>query len=502
MGKKILGVSALFHDAAVAMLDDDQIVFAGHSERYGPKVKLDKHLNKELIRDCVKNYGIPTEVAWYEKPFAKKQRQIYAGEWKQVFSSNSPKAYLKPYMNGAIGGIPSFRAPLSTFEHHYSHACAGYYTSPFRDATIVVIDAIGEWDTLTIWEAKDQKITKLHSTKYPHSLGLLYTAFTDHIGLKPLHEEYITMGMAAYGQPIYYEQIKNEFIQEMGNGAFKLKHNVHKGLAFKPKIKDDMPPEYDIACSIQSLTEDIVHNVMRYAQRISKSKNLVYMGGVALNCKANSTISHMWDDVWIMPSPGDSGNALGAALAKRNEWVEWKTPFLGYNIDRPYPVKQIITELKNTKICGVANGRAEFGPRALGHRSLLADPRGPSIKDKVNAIKKRQKFRPFAPAILEEHVHDYFDMPKGIDISPYMQFTATCKKPHLFPAIVHYDKSSRVQTVGKNDSTGFRKLLEAWYKDTGCPMLLNTSLNIRGKPMVNDEKDAKDWEDEYRVKVY
>jgi carbamoyltransferase len=310
------------------------------------------------------------------------------------------------------------------------------------------------------------------------------------------------MGMAAYGEPIYYEQIKKEFIEEMGNGAFKLKRNVHKGLVFKPKIKDDMPPEYDIASSIQALTEDVVHNVMRYAQRISKSKNLVYMGGVALNCKANSTITHMWDDVWIMPSPGDSGNALGAALAKRNEWVEWKTPFLGYNIDRPYPVKQIIAELKTTKICGVANGRAEFGPRALGHRSLLADPRGPSIKDKVNAIKKRQKFRPFAPAILEEHVHDYFDMPKGVDISPYMQFTATCKKPHLFPAIVHYDKSSRVQTVGKNDSTGFRKLLEAWYKETGCPMLLNTSLNIRGKPMVNDEKDAKDWQDEYRIKVY
>ena len=182
--------------------------------------------------------------------------------------------------------------------------------------------------------------------------------------------------------------------------------NVHKGLAFKPKIKDDAPPEYDIACSIQALTEDVIFNVMRFAQRISSSKNLVYMGGVALNCKANSTISNLWDDVWIMPSPGDSGNALGAALAQRNEWVEWKHPFLGYNIDRPYPVKDIVYELSKNKICGVANGRAEFGPRALGHRSLLADPRGPGIKDQVNSIKKRQKFRPFAPAILEEHVHD------------------------------------------------------------------------------------------------
>ena len=241
---------------------------------------------------------------------------------------------------------------------------------------------------------------------------------------------------------------------------------------------------------------------MRCAQRKGKSKNLVFMGGVALNCKANSTISNLWEYVWILPSPGDSGSALVAEFAKRNECIEWKTPFLGYNIDRPYPVKDIVYELSKNKICGVANGRAEFGPRALGHRSLLADPRGPGIKDKVNVIKKRQKFRPFAPAILEEHVHDYFDMPKGVEISPYMQFTAQCKKPHLFPAIIHVDGSSRVQTVGKNDSSGFRALLEEWYRVTECPMLLNTSLNIRGRPMVNDEQDAEDWEKEYNVKVY
>ena len=452
------------------------------------------NLEEVMLVEAIK-FGHPDHVVWFENPWKKRFRQLISTE---MFHTKSWATHPKKYLHGF--GI---RCPVTYVDHHYSHACAGAYTSNYSRAIVVVIDAIGEMDTCSVWEySRDLGLFKKWSVKYPTSMGLLYSAFTKRCGLRPMDEEYITMGMAAYGQPIYYEQIKKEFIEEMGNGNFKLKRNVHKGIAFKPKIKDDMPPEYDIACSIQALTEDIVHNVMRYAQRISKSKNLVYMGGVALNCKANSTISHMWDDVWIMPSPGDSGNALGAALAKRNEWVEWKTPFLGYNIDRPYPVKEIIAELKKTKICGVANGRAEFGPRALGHRSLLADARGPSIKDKVNAIKKRQKFRPFAPAILEEHVHDYFDMPKGIDISPYMQFTATCKKPHLFPAIVHYDKSSRVQTVGKNDSTGFRKLLETWYKETGCPMLLNTSLNIRGKPMVNDEQDAKDWEEEYRVKVY
>ena len=315
-----MGVSALFHDASIAMIEDDQILFAGHSERYGSKVKLDKDLNSELVKDALQ-YGSPDELVWYENHWKKRRRQIYAGEYKQAFSLDSfPKKYLKKY------GLSFKNTPLSTFDHHYSHVCAGYYTSPFKDAVIVVIDAIGEWDTITIWEAKDQKITKLHSTRYPHSLGLLYTAFTVNIGLKPLHEEYITMGMAGYGEPVYYDQIRDKYVERMGNGEFKLKMNVHKGVDFKPK-QDTAQSMYDIAASIQALTEDALFNIMRCAQRKTKSKNLVFMGGVALNCKANSTISNLWDNIWIMPSPGDSGSSLGAALAKRNEWVEWKTPF-------------------------------------------------------------------------------------------------------------------------------------------------------------------------------
>jgi carbamoyltransferase len=222
------------------------------------------------------------------------------------------------------------------------------------------------------------------------------------------------------------------------------------------------------------------------------------MGGCALNCKANSKIKNLWDDVWIMPNPGDAGSAIGAVLAHYKHPITWTGPYLGYNIDRPYPVEQLIKELKRSGIVGVANGPAEFGPRALGNRSLLADPRGIHIKHRVNEIKKRQQFRPFAPAILEEHAAEYFDGP----VSSYMQYTAVCRFPERFPAIVHKDGTSRVQTVSKTDRSGFRQLLEQWYAETGCPMLLNTSLNIKGQPMVNTWNDGQQFAKYYNVKVY
>jgi carbamoyltransferase len=202
-----------------------------------------------------------------------------------------------------------------------------------------------------------------------------------------------------------------------------------------------------------------------------------------------------------MPNPGDAGSAVGAVCGYFGEHVKWPGAYLGTDMGTKYPVEETIDVLKTQKIVGLASGRAEFGPRALGHRSLLADPRGSEIKDTVNAIKRRQKFRPFAPAILEEHVHDYFEMPNGITASPYMQFVARCRQPDLFPAIIHADGTSRVQTVSKTDSPGFRKLLENWYSETGCPMLLNTSLNIKGQPMVNDIKDAAAFYERYHVPV-
>lgn len=241
---------------------------------------------------------------------------------------------------------------------------------------------------------------------------------------------------------------------------------------------------------------------MRRAKDFNWSNNLVYMGGVALNCLANRNLGDYFENIWIMPNPGDAGSSLGAAALAYGGRINWNNAYLGHNIPGPYPVNDILDHLLRDGIVGVASGRAEFGPRALGHRSLLADPRGPDIKDRVNEIKRRQKFRPFAPAILAEYVDDYFDLPSGFSDSGYMQVVGKCKDPDLYPAIVHVDGTSRIQTVAKGTSdNGFRELLEKWYLLTGCPMLLNTSLNIRGEPMVNDRADADRFEALYGVHV-
>jgi carbamoyltransferase len=224
------------------------------------------------------------------------------------------------------------------------------------------------------------------------------------------------------------------------------------------------------------------------------------MGGVALNCTANRMLGEYFDKIWIMPCPGDAGSSLGAAALAFGRRVNWRNSYLGHCIPGVYPVNGLLDRLLTEQIVGVASGRAEFGPRALGNRSLLADPRGSEIKEKVNAIKRRQQFRPFAPVILEELADTYFDMPRGFSNSRYMQSVARCRVPELFPAIVHVDNTSRVQTVHK-DGSGIRELLEKWYVLTGCPMLLNTSLNIRGEPMVNDRADADRFEQLYGVTV-
>jgi carbamoyltransferase len=240
---------------------------------------------------------------------------------------------------------------------------------------------------------------------------------------------------------------------------------------------------------------------MKRARAFNWSSNLVYMGGVALNCLANRNLGDYFDHIWIMPNPGDAGSSLGAAALAFGGRLDWQHPYLGHVIPGQYPVDAAVDHLLRDRIVGVASGAAEFGPRALGNRSLLADPRGPDIKERVNEIKRRQQFRPFAPVILEEYADQYFDLPRGFCSSPYMQSVARCLAPDLYPAIVHVDGTSRVQTVAKDSASGIRQLLEAWYKQTGCPMLLNTSLNIRGEPMVNDRVDADRFEKLYGVKV-
>jgi carbamoyltransferase len=389
---------------------------------------------------------------------------------------------------------------VHTHNHHLSHAAAGFQTSPYYDATVVVIDAIGEFDTISIYNAYYDKngiakYKKLWGQRYPDSIGLFYSAMTKRVGLKPLDEEYILMGMAAYGNTKPLKEMSNSLIESFKDIVFK--DNLQIGV---PDNFLEGADERSIATSTQLIAEQLIMNVISKAKSLGGSKNLVYGGGVALNCLANRLLGNFYDNIWIMPNPGDAGSSLGAACLGYGKRVNWTNAFLGYDISGPYPANRIIDCLLTDKIVGVASGRAEFGPRALGHRSLLADPRGQEIKDKVNEIKRRQKFRPFAPIILEERADMYFDMPRGFDNSRYMQVIARCRHPHIFPAIVHHDGTSRVQTV-PNDGSGIRELLEKWYLLTGCPMLLNTSLNIRGEPMVNDRNDADRFEKLYNVKV-
>jgi carbamoyltransferase len=277
----------------------------------------------------------------------------------------------------------------------------------------------------------------------------------------------------------------------------EFKQNLHTGV--NPKYLDGAD-SFDIATATQSIAEQYIGAVMERARALSTSNNLCYGGGVALNCLANRLLGDYYENIWIMPNPGDAGSSVGAAALGYGRRVNWSNAYLGHSISGAYPVNDLLNELLTRQIVGVASGPAEYGPRALGNRSLLADPRGTEIKEKVNDIKRRQQFRPFAPVILEELVDDYFDMPRGWDNSRYMQSVARCRHPELFPAIIHRDGTSRVQTVPR-DGFGIRQLLEAWYEATGCPMLLNTSLNVRGEPMVNSRADADRFEKLYGVKV-
>jgi carbamoyltransferase len=488
----ILGISAGFHDAAIAVLSDSgEIRFASHSERYS-KNKHDTDLC-DAILDDIDQYTIG-QIAYYERPWARQLRQLWAGQgvdWNQL----TVKEIVRQQTGSRFRGVKA-----RGYNHHLCHAAAGFQTSPYNRATVVVIDAIGEWDTITIWGAEyDSKgraqYKKLWSRGYPHSIGLFYSAATSRVGLRPLDEEYILMGMAAYGERGFGSLMRQDLVADAWEIEFK--QNLHMGLEQKYL---SYVADMDIAAGAQDLAEDLIMNVMRRARAFGWSNNLVYMGGVALNCSANRRLGECFDNIWIMPCPGDAGSSLGAAALAYGSRINWHDAFLGHDIRGPYPVNAILDELVSNRIVGVASGRAEFGPRALGNRSLLADPRGPEIKDQVNAIKRRQKFRPFAPVILEELVDHYFDMPRNWDRSRYMQVVATCRRPDLFPAIVHADGTSRVQTVPK-DGSGIRELLEKWYVMTDCPMLLNTSLNIRGEPMVNDRLDADRFEKLYGVRV-
>ena len=472
---KILGINETTHDASISLIEDGEIIFAAHSERYS-KVKNDWFINNDLIMDAV-SYGYPDYVAYYEKPLLKNTRLMLAG--------------------GHGGDRPFFKQtflkdiPRKNFSHHYSHAAAGYYTSGFNEAVIVVLDAIGEWNTSSVWVGVNDKIKKVSAQNYPFSFGLFYSAFTQLIGLKPNEEEYILMGMSGYGNYKRYWNKVNEYFSTINNQ----KYNFHRGIYDWEEPIVDQQTKFDIAAAVQKVYETRMMEFMHNAKVMTGKTNLVFMGGCALNSSANTLLLKMFKNVWIMPNPGDSGSSLGAAAALYGKHLSWNGPYLGHDIPGSYPVSEAFKDIMENKIAAVANGRAEFGPRALGNRSILADPRYPEIQGIVNKIKKRELFRPFAPVVMEEFAHEWFDM--DVASSPYMQYTFKCKLPELIPAVVHVDGTSRVQTVNKKQHSGLWSLLKKFYDETGVPVLLNTSLNIKGQPLLNDVNDIFNWEKTY-----
>ena len=470
----IIGINETSHDASVSLIKDGEILFAGHAERYS-KQKNDWYINDNLIKDAL-SYGVPDAISYYEKPLLKASRLLLkggAGEWMPRFN---------------IDGIPR-----KSFSHHYSHASAGYYTSKFSDAAIVVLDAIGEYNTSTIWVGEGNKIKLKYKQNYPVSFGLFYSAFTQLIGLMPNQEEYIMMGMAAYGDwTKYYRKVDDYF-----PSYHKQKYNLHKGINDWGWIESEQD-KFDIAAAAQMVYQQRLNEFMHMVYSITGKNNLVFMGGCALNSSANTLLWNIFKDVWIMPNPGDAGSSLGAAAALYGKHINWKTPYLGYDLGGEYPVQQIVDGILKDGIVAVASGRAEYGPRALGNRSILADPRDPNIKDKVNKIKQRELFRPFAPVVMEEHASKWFDMNFA---SPYMQYTVKCLQPEKIPSVVHADGTSRVQTVNKDQHRGLYRVLNKFYLQTGVPILLNTSLNIKGQPLLNDHQDVLDWQEHYEYNI-
>ena len=472
------GIAAGTHDGSLAVVQGNEIVFASHSERYS-KVKNDPHLHKDLIEEAL-SFGHPDIIYWYEDPYKKSLRKLFAGQ-SDIWLN--PKKYLQGY------GID---AKIVYGNHHNSHAAAGFATSKFTESAVLVIDAIGEFTTTSISMYSSDaegsiKSKRLYSKKYPVSLGLFYSAITQCVGLKPNEDEYILMGMSAYGEPRHTREMR--YYLDIGV-------NFHKGCG----NLFDHAEHFDLARSAQEIYEEDFIGLLEKTKDLTGSENLVLMGGCALNCLANRHTHSFFKNVWVMPNPGDAGSSIGAVAAGERKKLDWKTPYLGEEIEGEYPVKQALAELLENKIVGVASGRAEFGPRALGNRSLLADPTGKEMKDLVNKIKKRQEFRPFAPVILQEDVHKHFYVDEGFE-SPYMQYIVRARDPKKFPAIVHKDGTSRVQTVTKEQHEGLWRLLTEYKKRTGTPMLMNTSLNIKGQPIVNDRKDADFFEKRYQVKV-
>jgi len=564
----ILGISAFYHDSAAALLRDGEIIAAAQEERFSRK-KHDYNFPQLAIDYCLKEAGIDTSaidyVAFYDKPFVKFERLLmtylsYAPSGLRSFlTAMPPWIKHKIFMRSFIEDRLKCHSKVLFPEHHQSHASSAFYPSPFEESAILTIDGVGEWATASYGIGKGKDIRILAELRFPHSLGLLYSAITYYIGFRVNSGEYKLMGLAPYGKPKYADLIKKNLIDIKDDGSFSLDmkyFNYCAGLTMtnkrfdklfggpprKPDIDNIEQRHMDIASSIQQVAEEVVLKIAGHVKEKTGQKNLCLAGGVALNCVANGKIliNNMFENIWIQPSASDAGGALGAALAiwhgylKKERVVDsdsdsMKAALLGPSFsddeieeylksnnikyeklnteDMPKCAAQIISD---QKVLGWFQGRMEYGPRALGARSILGDARSEAMQSIINKkIKFRESFRPFAPTVLLEHAQDYFDLNCE---SPYMLLVAplredkrlplTTEQDRLFgieklkvkrsnlPAITHVDYSSRVQTVKRNDNPRYYDMINEFYKLTGSPVVINTSFNVRGEPIVCSPDDA------------
>jgi len=580
----ILGISAHYHDSAAALISDGDIVAAAQEERFTRK-KHDPAFPQHAIDYCLAEGGIGLEdvgyIAFYEKSLVKFDRLLetylaFAPSGFRSFRAAMPvwlkdKLFMRSKLRGHLTAssnpkaVKSRRVPIVFTEHHESHAASAFFPSPFETAAILTIDGVGEWATATYGKGEGNRVTLLGQLEFPHSLGLLYSAFTYYCGFKVNSGEYKLMGLAPYGNPVYEDAILNQLIDLKADGSIWLNmkyFNYCQGLTMTSDRLHDLfggPPRapesqleqrhMDVAASIQKVTEEAMLRMAREAGRRTGMRNLVMAGGVALNCVANGRIVREgpFDDIWIQPAAGDAGGALGAGVfvwhqllnkprapkrgdsqkgsllgpAFSNEQIasvlrSEDIPFERYE-DESTLVSAVAGLLANGKIVGWFAGRMEFGPRALGARSILGDARQPSMQAAMNLkIKFRESFRPFAPCVLRERAHEYFDMKPGQE-SPYMLLVTPVADRHrvtpaaddlrtmredpdlrrrvnvvrsTIPAVTHVDYSARIQTVDEERHGRFYRLMKAFERLTGCGVLVNTSFNVRGEPIVCRPEEA------------
>lgn len=545
---KILGISCFYHDSAAALLIDGKIVAAAQEERFTRK-KHDDGFPIQAISFCLGHAGISVDdldyVVFYDKPLLKFERllQTYIRVWPKGLRSfvTAMRVWLKfkLWVEYLIAKKLNYNGKILFTEHHYSHGASAYYASPFDEATVITMDGVGEWDTTTVGQAKDNSLRLTHTIHFPHSLGLLYSAFTYYLGFKVNSAEYKVMGLAPYGnQDIYYKKIK-ELITVKPDGSFAMNmkyFSYEYGETMTNKYFDELfggPPRHpeevltqrhkDIAASLQKVTEEVVLKIAEYAKSLHPSDNLCMAGGVALNCVANGKILErgIFKNIFIQPGSGDAGGAVGAACYLYFDILKHPKPPLGVMTDAylgpEFNETEITTALeKKSKemkidltyhrlsedeliaraaqllekdyVIGWFQGRMEFGPRALGNRSILADARDKNNWQRVNLkIKFRESFRPFAPTVLEEKADLYFDL-KGHK-SPYMLLVAPVKTRSI-PAVTHVDNSARIQTINNTENQRFYKLIKEFDRRTGCAVVINTSFNVRGEPIVCTPENA------------